>query len=273
MFNTTPLAYKYVMTMLMVSFINHYASKLHMPFDLPLGEKQIQHIVIARPLSLKTANIYGAGYRERNWDLSFSETHFPYSDDFGGFSLTKLEDDGLSSFGISLLNPEESANSLMERASKMKYKITGTNMLYEIAANYLADLDLNAKNLEMTSPLTLNKYSDFHSSRGIVPSPLMYIMWGKPELRNPGSNGIAMEFSAVSGELLELDAGISVCKNFPRIKNIDKLLAIPDADFMKYSSLERSNLVAQFSYSFIGNEVSESNAKSTLDVDKTLKRN
>jgi hypothetical protein len=58
---------------------------------------------------------------------------------------------------------------------------------------------------------------------------------------------VAFEISAVSGELLELNAGnASGCKGLPLIKDLDKLLAISDEEFMKYSDTERSYLVARF---------------------------
>jgi hypothetical protein len=75
----------------------------------------------------------------------------------------------------------------------------------------------------------------------------MCAYWGTPQLRDPGSNGFAFKISAVSGELLELNVGnASTCKGLPLIKDLDKLLAISDEEFLKYSPLERSNLVVRF---------------------------
>jgi len=75
----------------------------------------------------------------------------------------------------------------------------------------------------------------------------MSIYWGNPELRDPGSNGVAFEISAISGELLEMNVGnASGCKGLPLIHDLDKLLAISDEEFLKYSDAERSNLVTRF---------------------------
>jgi len=56
-----------------------------------------------------------------------------------------------------------------------------------------------------------------------------------------------MMFSAVSGELLELNMGTATTCKLPLIKDLSKLLAIPDDEFLKYSDTERSNLVVRFS--------------------------
>jgi hypothetical protein len=132
----------------------------------------------------------------------------------------------------------------MERASRMKYTVS-TNDVYRMATNYLVALEIDPKSFKKT-PLTIDQ-GVFHSDRGLVPSPLIDVYWGKPALRDPGSNGIAFKISAVSGELLEMNVGnASGCKGLPLIHDLNKLLAISDEEFLKYSDADRSNLVARF---------------------------
>lgn len=151
----------------------------------------------------------------------------------------------MTSFGIPMLHLHESANSLMERASRMRYTVS-TNDLNQIATNYLMALDIDQKNIGVKNTLVVDQ-GVFHSNRGLVPSPLMSVYWGKPALRDPGSGGVAFLISAVSGALLELNAGNTCgCKDLPLIKNLKKLTAIPDEEFQKYSDTERSNLLVQF---------------------------
>jgi len=247
--HTTTLAYKYVMTTLIVAFINHYAPRLGLPISVPLSaDQQAKHVGIAAPECDQIITLYGGGYREKNYGFGFNLgcCTNPYAPFTAYVSMTKLEDDGMTSFGIPLLYPNEPSTSLMERASSMDYKISSTNELYRIATNYLSALEIDVRALEATSPLTLNAFPTFHSDRGLVPNPIMIVIWGRPFLRDPGSNGIGMKFSAVSGELLELNAGIHACKGLPLIKSLRELLAIPDAEFLKYSAMQRSNLVARF---------------------------
>jgi hypothetical protein len=244
----TPLAYKYVMTVAMIAFVNHYASRLNMAFDVPLKEQEIQRLGVGRPECDEIMTLYGGGIRVKNYSFGFGDSHVnnrKYVGFTSYFTITKLDDDGTGSLGIPPLTPHESSNSLMERASRMKYTVS-TNDLYRIATNYLMALDIDQRAIETMNPLKLEQ-GVFHSNRGLVPSPMMQIYWGKPALREPGSNGIALNISAVSGELLELNAGNTCgCTGLPLIKDLDKLLAISDEEFLKYSDSERSNLVARF---------------------------
>ena len=229
----------------MIGFVNNYAPRLNLPFDVPLKEHEIQGLSVTPPN--KTLPLYDGGIQVRNYSFGFTDGHInsPYWRFTGYFSVTKLEDDRMKSFGILLLHPRESSSSLMERASRMKYTIS-TNDLYTIATNGLTALDIDQRTIETKNPLKVEQPL-FHSDRGLVPSPLMYAYWGKHALRDPGSNGVAFEISAVSGELLEMNVGnASGCKGLPLIKDPDKLLAISDEEFLKYSDVERSNLVVKF---------------------------
>jgi hypothetical protein len=243
-----PLAYKYVMTAAMIAFVNHYAPRLNMPFDVPLKEQEIQRLVVKPPECDNMLTVYGGGIRVSNYSFGFSDgfINSRWSHFTGYFVITKLEDDGMTAFGIPLLKPNEGANSLMERASRIKYTVN-TNDLYRMATNYLVALEIDQKAFEKKNPLKVEQ-GVYHSNRGLVPSPLMCAYWGTPQLRDPGSNGFAFEVSAVSGELLELNVGnASTCKGLPLIKDLNKLLAISDEEFLKYSAEERSNLVVRFS--------------------------
>ena len=233
--------------MAMVAFVNHYAPRLHMPFEVPLKDKDIHGIGFTPPECDKIMTLCGSGMQVGEYSFSFTDgfINSPYAHFTGYFGITKLEDDVMSSFGIPMLHLKETSFSLMERASRMKYG-TSTNDIYRIATNYLWALEIEPNRLK-AGPLKIEQ-GDFHSNRGLVPSPLIEAYWGKPSLRDPGSNGFAFKISAVSGELLELNVGnVATCKWLPLIKNLDKLVAISDADFLKYSSLDRSNLVVSFS--------------------------
>jgi hypothetical protein len=243
----TTLAYKYVMTMAIVAFVNHYAPRLNLPFEVPLKDQEIQRLGVTTPECDEKMTYYGGGIRVDNYSIGFTDgflnrSYSPYT---GYFVITKLEDDGMTSFGIPLLHLNESSVSLMERASRMKYTVS-TNDLYQLATNYLVALEIDQNTFEKRNPLSVEQ-GDFHSHRGLVPSPLMCVYWGEPMLRDPGSNGLAFEISAVSGELLELHAGnASGCKRLPLLKDLGKLLAISDKEFLTYSTLDRSNLLVNF---------------------------
>lgn len=248
------MAYKYVLTAAIIAFVNHYASRLNLPFETPLKESQIQHIGIGGAECDAVMTHYGGGLRLNNYNIGLEDGFFnnKYATFTGLFTITKLEDDGKTSFGIPLLHLNEGANDLMERASRMPYTVT-TNDLYRLATNYVNALEIDLQPFVAKTPLSVRQ-GQFHSNRGLVPSPLMYVSWGKPTLRDPWTNGFAFEISAVSGQLLEMNAGNACgCKGLPLLKldEFPKLLAITDEEFLKMSDTERTNLLYRFANNYL----------------------
>lgn len=247
---TSLLAYKYVMLAAMVAFVNHYAPRLNLPISVPLKSAEIQKWGARPPMDANLGNIYGGGIRVSNYAFGFSGGGYinPNVNFTPYFGITKLEDDGMTSFGIPLLERHESSISLMERASKMKYKLS-TNDMALMTTNILDAFGINCDTFGKGSRLVF-EYLEFNSKRGWVPNPLLYARWGGRSIRDPGSNGIAFEVSAISGELLELNMGNAAgCKGLPLVKenDLDKLLSISDNEFQKYSDVDRSNLVVRYS--------------------------
>ncbi len=245
----TTLAYKYVMTMAMVAFVNHYAPRLNLPIDVPIKDRDIHKLGCTPPEYSTNGTVFLGGFQIGKYSFGFQDGFINRSSGIFKpyFVITELEDDGLASFGIPLLYPRESSVSVMQRASQMKYAVN-TNDLYRMATNYLVALEINQKPFEKTRPLTLLS-TVYHSPRGLVPSPIMAACWGESALRDPGSNGFAFLISSVTGELLEMNVGnASTCKGLPLIKgeDLNKLLAISDDEFLKYSDLERSNCLVRF---------------------------
>jgi hypothetical protein len=243
----TTLAYKYVMTMAMVAFVNHYAPRLNLPIDVPIKDSDIHKLECAPPECSTNMTIFSGGFQIGKYSFGFQDGFIKSS--YGLYTpycvIVELEDDGLTSFGIPLLYPRESSVSVTERASRMKYTVK-TNDLYRIATNYLVALEIDQKTFEKSRPFTILP-NIYHSPQGLVPSPIMVACWGEPALRDPGSNGFAFKISSVTGELLEMNVGnASTCKGLPLIKDLDKLLAISDEEFLKMSPLEKSNPIVQF---------------------------
>jgi len=233
----------------MVAFVNHYAPRLNLPIDVPIKDQNIHKLGCTPPECGTNMTLFGGGFQIGKYSFGFQDGFMngasgwvtPY------FVIVKLEDDGLTSFGVPLLYPRESSVSVMERASRMQYTVN-TNDLYRIATNYLVALEIDQKAFEKMNQLTI-KPPIYHSPRGLVPSPIMVAYWGEPALRDPGSNGFAFKISSVTGELLEMNVGnASTCKGLPLMKDIDlgNLMAISDEKFLKYSTLERSNLLVRF---------------------------
>jgi len=229
----TPLAYQYVVTLAMISQVNYYALRMHLPINVPVKEQDIRFLNASRPNN----NRYSARIQVKNYSFTFSGE---------SLSIYNLADDGLQSFGIPM-ELGESSRSGMERASRMRY-IVSTNDVYRMATNWLVALDIDLEKLEAANPPCVNKYPIFHSERGLVPNPLLIVDWKNTNAPGYDPTEVTVEISAVSGELLKLTDSGSFGKRGeqPLIKDLNNLLAISDEQFLKYSTLERSNLVVRF---------------------------
>jgi hypothetical protein len=155
-----PLAYKYVMTAAMIAFINHYAPRLNIPVDVPLKKQEIQRLRVAPPECNDRVTDYSGGILVSNYAFAFSDgfINSHWSHFTGYFTVTKLENDGMASFGVPPLESNEGGNSLMERASRMEYTIT-TNNVYRMATNYLVALEIDQEIFEKKTHSLLNKES------------------------------------------------------------------------------------------------------------------
>jgi hypothetical protein len=225
-----PLAYVYVMTMIMVNHVNHYAPRLHLPIKVPVEEQNIQLLSVGpATTNVPGMPIYGGRIQVDNYSFTLAP-----SDRF----TCKLENDGYQSFGIPLA-PNESSRSAMERASTNKYTIS-THDIYRMATNWLVALDMDMPELEKLHAPIVDQYPVFQSSRGPVPSPLLEVGWQNSD--------VSVEISAVSGDLLKLDAGDGSFSKSEKIliQDLGGLISIPDEEFEKYSTLERSNLLVRF---------------------------
>ncbi len=152
---------------------------------------------------------------------------------------------------MGLYRGNESIKEFMTRFSKIKSTIN-TNDAYRLATNWLVAIGINVSALEKTEPLIIQQQMCRTSNGVEVPCPLFYVQWGKVEadqLGHPKSNpAINLMISGINGDLLSLRIENDAYSKRPLvlIRDIDKLRAIPDAEFLKYSPTERSNLVARF---------------------------
>ena len=284
-----PLAYKYVAVTLMLAEINFCASRLHLTIDLPIKEQDIKAVAVFPP------RVIGFAGRIDTKDYSFS---FAKSGRLR--FITKLED-GYQSMGI--YRGSQVLREYHEHMSKIKSTID-TNDAYRIATNWLVAVDVDVQRLEKAHPSTTRQQSFISwptnengyggirvdSEGNISPAdgninrkslPLFDVYWGNGDRDKWGhAMGPAVDImiSGVNGELLKLRQEDDSYSKRPvsLIKDMDKLLAIPDEDFLKYSPTERSNLVARFAavhYSASTNELrnllSQTNAPAETIVPAT----
>jgi hypothetical protein len=229
----TPLAYKYVVIAAMMSQINYYGPRLHLPIDLPAKESDIRFLHVSPP-------VVGKGFQDIGGRIQVKNFSFTFAADW--IAIYNIDAQGKQSLGIEM-SPGESGRSGLERASMMKYTIN-TNDAYRIATNWISGLDVDLAKLESIYRPVVTQET-FNSKRGPVPSPLISVEW-KPSGYSPHS--VTIQLSAVNGELLQLVDGNGPYQQAkePLIRDLDKLLAISDAEFLKYDKQQRNALVARF---------------------------
>ncbi len=229
---TTPLAYKYVAIMAMMSQVNYHAPRMHLPIDVPVKEQDIRFLHVAPPVIVGNYADVGGRIQVKNYSFTFANDWR---------QIYNLDDFGKHSLGIPPQERNEPGNSIMERAALMKYTVN-TNDAYRLATNWIAGLDVDIAKLEAIHRPVIDQET-FHSKRGLVPSPLMSVDW-----KMPGNDpaGVRVEISAVSGDLLTLFDGNGPFHNpehhspeQPFIKDLKNLLAISDEEFLKYNEQQR----------------------------------
>ena len=235
---TIPLAYKYVTIMAMVAQVNYYAARMQLPIHTPCDDKYIRYADVNPPITnIPNMYFYGGRIQVDNYSFTFGDR---------SHDIFNLDQYGYQSFGVPM-GPTETSKSGMERASRMKFTVS-TNDVYRMATNWLIALDVDLVKMEKVDPPCVNKYLFFNSDRGLVPNPLITVVWKAPSARGSGPSDLKVQVSAITGELLKLSDGQGAFskRSQPLIVGLKELLTIPDQEFLKYSTLERSNLLIKY---------------------------
>ena len=117
-------AYKYVMVAAMISQIEHYAPRLHLPIDTPVKKQHIRFLSVSPAFVNGQDQVYGGRLQVTNYSFTFAPNWH---------NIFNLDEHGFISLGVPM-GRDEPSNSGMERTSQMKY-IINTNDIYGIASN------------------------------------------------------------------------------------------------------------------------------------------
>lgn len=131
-----------------------------------------------------------------------------------------------------------------------------TNGAYQLATNWLAKLEIDVETLEEKYKLNVSQlryYPDGVQGK-IIYLPVFVIEWRGnvyPSRPNQESKAVSITIFGATKEIVEYHIidpdNILIKRPKLKIKDVDKLLSIPDDEFMKYDVLQRSNLVYRFS--------------------------
>ncbi|MGH7976031.1 MAG: hypothetical protein ACREC8_05170 [Limisphaerales bacterium] len=135
----------------------------------------------------------------------------------------------------------------------------GTNEVRALALSWLNNLGVDTQTMEQKYPCNITQKFYYKNSnvsltpldKAKVMLPIYVISWGsiplksRPEYSMPA---VTMTVFSPTKELIEyhlLDDSLMLRPKI-EIKDVDKLLAIPDSDFKQYSQSHRDDLVKQF---------------------------
>jgi hypothetical protein len=223
--NNLFLAYKYVATAAMIAEINYCAGKLHLPVDQSNTQREFRSEEVAPPNIMA----FGGRFDTDHYSFCFGET--------GRLRfITKLHPFGnVTIHQRNQMLLDSGLNSLIS-----------TNGAYELATNWLNAISVDVSSLEITNAVHIRQQMATLTDDTKVLLPLFNIAWG--DVFDPQ---VTIEIDGRNKELLSLRLEYDSFSNRPisLIKNRDELMAIPDSVFLKYSPLEKSNLVVRFSES------------------------
>jgi len=212
------LAYNFVLASLMLAEATFECDRLGLPERLPIKIEDLARV-----------SVYD--HRVCGYMGVIETQHYSFSFGMSGrlSYITKLTEPG----GISL-------EAYQRSLSSTNVTIT-TNDAYRIATNCLRKLDVSVVQLEKEQP----EVTEFRIPGGMdgnPPVPIYWLDWGT-------TPAVQVLLSAVSGDILWIrqeDESYS-SRPAPLVRNVDKLLSIPDAEFLKYTPEQRSNLITEFS--------------------------
>jgi hypothetical protein len=239
-----PLAYKFVAVAVMLTEINHCASRLKLDVPSPITREHIRRAMVVSP------DLKGLGLGRidvENYSFSFARS--------GQISyFTRLQPGTPYSEGLQPAKGESIKEHLIELSKRTS--LIGTNEAYKMATNWLAAIDVDLERLTKEQSVEVKQLV----ALGNLVTPIFSLEWGNPAEKLPASGEarhrhpnymyprIKMLIAGDTKRLLELrQEDISYSKR-PKdlIREREKLLAIPDDEFKKYSPAQQTNLVAKF---------------------------
>ncbi|MGH7990997.1 MAG: hypothetical protein ACREDS_12510 [Limisphaerales bacterium] len=135
----------------------------------------------------------------------------------------------------------------------------GTNDVHTLALTWLNNLGVDTLTLEQKYPCAITQRFYYNKTGGElkpidsikVPLPIYEISWGNIPLKGRPQYSMPAATMTIFGPTKELieyhlfDDSLMLRPKL-KVKDVDKLLAIPDSDFKQYTQSQRDDLVKQF---------------------------
>lgn len=236
----TPLAYRHVATVAMLAEMNFCAARLQLALPLPIRADAILRQFLSPPNGRRFAG------RIDTAEYSFS---FPRSGRLG--YITKLQEG--TPYGAGLQPPEGMAiEDHLRQMAKRKSRLD-TDGAYQLAVKWLTAIEVDVRSLELQHAPHVQQMKirerlplGWFGFQKLL--PVFEVRWGVLDPRVHRFPVVTVTLFGDKEEMLELrQADESFSKRpFDLIKDLEQLLGISDEEFLNYSDIQRTELVARF---------------------------
>jgi hypothetical protein len=227
------LAFKYVALALMLAEVNFFGTKVGLQLDHPVTAADVRSGSHVGP--------------PKTNDFSGSVVTDKYFFGFGWGHLANFHRNDFKS---------DSDAAVRERNLKLSKQLSliDTNGAYEVATNWLTAAGVNLVALQKGYKLNIMqwRYRPEGLSQGPTLLPVYQVVWHgslfRSQRRRSDTAVVSLTILGPTKELIEyhvLDDSLFLRSRL-QITEPQKLLAIPDAEFETFDTLQRSNLLAQF---------------------------
>jgi hypothetical protein len=221
------LAYKYVATFMMLCEVNRCSHRLNLPVPVPVAEENLTFKYVTSPRLRRE----GGALDTKRYSFSFSNRgvlcYVTWLHPFGNEPLLPLH------------LQQANMKSLLDKDQAL-----------ELARGWLTAMDVSVPDLERAAKPTVEQrffYPDATPTGSVsnlqkVLLPIFDVTWTAEGDRRPG---VEISIYGPTKELLYLrqeDDSFSRRPEHP-VRDIEGLLAIPDAEFLKYSQAELEELL------------------------------
>lgn len=226
------LAYKYVAVSMMLAEANFCSEALHLPSNSPIQREQIRQEYVGPPRLVRSLG-----------SIDTDQYSFGFSESGRLRFVTRL-----NAFGKKPMR--EIHLELAEKKSAID-----ANQAYTLATNRLVAMSVDVAALEKKFQGKVQQrffYSNGDPSPPLkattqkINLPIFDVTWGDPDSSN--SPAIIVTIYGVTKELLQIRQNDESFSRRPArtLKNAERLLSIPDSEFLKYTPERRAELVMKF---------------------------